>query len=309
MTAVLPTPTLDVGRLGDEIRAALGDQHPDERTLLVTALRWALGHGWAPTHNEREIGLWDSVEHRYVIRIEWDASTSAYGHLVWVTSRPGPGRESTMTLTLASVSQAIDVLAPLTGHGEHLTSTARRATIDVETARTETAVWRGIATVDELTGLLARRGARLAYSTGGVGAVLIVDVDEFKAVNDTYGHPVGDEVLVTVARRLEDAVGLDGVVCRVGGDEFALLLDQGADAELVAGYARAAVDGAAVELADGRHVDVTVSIGSTAVVAGESLIDVMRRADADMYRDKHGARPGPARDRRQYRDAPPAAAA
>ncbi|HUG85714.1 MAG TPA: EAL domain-containing protein [Euzebya sp.] len=85
------------------------------------------------------------------------------------------------------------------------------------------------AETDELTGLGNRRRLLehlegLCQRQGGPFAVLLLDLDDFKTINDTLGHDAGDRLLVTIARRLEQAMRGDEVVCRLGGDEFAVVL-------------------------------------------------------------------------------------
>lgn len=154
---------------------------------------------------------------------------------------------------------------------------------------------------DPLTGLLNRRGfeqiieAHLTEvrDTGDRGAVLVVDLDDFKAVNDTLGHDAGDRLLVTVAGRVQDCVGTAGAVGRIGGDEFAVLLPD-ADAE----SARLVAQQVADDLAAGAQVAVgetrcrvTASIGLSvfrgdAAATGAALI----AADHAMYDAKTGGR-------------------
>ncbi|MDB5896348.1 MAG: hypothetical protein JWQ88_3879, partial [Rhodoferax sp.] len=91
------------------------------------------------------------------------------------------------------------------------------------------------AETDPLTGLLNRAGwtehGAAALGLGGAAAVLLLDLDHFKAVNDAQGHAAGDEVLVAVSVRLSNEVGSQGLVARLGGDEFAVLLFDVADQE------------------------------------------------------------------------------
>ena len=90
---------------------------------------------------------------------------------------------------------------------------------------------------DELTGLTNRRTFRdclAAALLSGSPAVVMVDLDRFKPVNDSLGHPVGDALLRVVAQRLRSAVREEDVVARLGGDEFAVLLCMGATAERLA---------------------------------------------------------------------------
>jgi diguanylate cyclase (GGDEF)-like protein len=160
------------------------------------------------------------------------------------------------------------------------------------------------ATHDELTdlagrGLLFERielALHRARRTGGLAAVLFIDVNHLKVINDRMGHHAGDELLVQVSRRLQHAVRTIDTVARVGGDEFVVLLDGLAAADQAATLAtriQAAVETAPVRAGD-AEVNVSVSMG-VAVSAGEDDTDVaalIRRADAAMYdakRSRHGA--------------------
>jgi diguanylate cyclase (GGDEF)-like protein/PAS domain S-box-containing protein len=119
---------------------------------------------------------------------------------------------------------------------------------------------------------------------GGDVAVLFVDLDDFKAVNDSYGHPAGDELLRAVGRRLRDSVEPRHTVARIGGDEFAILIEGGSG---IAG----AVSAAERVLArfhepfdvDGREFFVTPSIG---IAVGDDADELLRSANVAMYRAK-----------------------
>ena len=112
-------------------------------------------------------------------------------------------------------------------------------------------VWRAndeheLTTHDAMTGLLNRRGFEARYAAtarrvrrgGTLAAVVMIDLDRFKAVNDTLGHAAGDEVLRQVAHRLRDAIRYTDVAARRGGDEFAVLLSSVADGAAAEAVAR-----------------------------------------------------------------------
>jgi diguanylate cyclase (GGDEF)-like protein len=145
------------------------------------------------------------------------------------------------------------------------------------------------ALTDGLTGLpnralLARRTATELSDADAPVALLVLDLDRFKEVNDTLGHHVGDDLLKVVARRLLDAVRPTDTVARLGGDEFAVLLPgtDAAAAELVALRLLQELD--TPILLDDLPVEVRGSIGLAAAPEdGDRLEDLLRHADVAMY--------------------------
>ncbi|MFC7529362.1 putative bifunctional diguanylate cyclase/phosphodiesterase [Actinoplanes sp. GCM10030250] len=140
---------------------------------------------------------------------------------------------------------------------------------------------------DGLTGLanraLFRDQLTSALATAGSVSVLLVDLDDFKTVNDLLGHGVGDRLLVSVARLLRAEVGNDGLPVRVGGDEFAVLLSgAGADPEDLAERLLAALSHPISE----HRLLVQASIGIAAAEPGATADSVLRDADVAMYTAK-----------------------
>lgn len=151
---------------------------------------------------------------------------------------------------------------------------------------------RRLAETDPLTGVHNRRGftaLAAAALEAGPAALLMVDIDGFKQVNDCHGHAFGDEVLVAVAAACLRTVRERDVVGRLGGEEFGILLPGAGllPAVEVAERLRRAVRGLRF---DGVEVAVTASIGVAAAPPGHRLDDLLAAADAELYRAKRGGR-------------------
>lgn len=125
----------------------------------------------------------------------------------------------------------------------------------------------------------------------GETAVLFVDMDGFKSVNDRHGHALGDKVIVAVAEQLNHSVGSSGVVARLGGDEFGVLLRRVsvADAQAVAHRLLAAISAIHFEV-KGERLDLAASIGIALGSRGHTVASMLEHADAAMYRAKQNGR-------------------
>jgi len=147
---------------------------------------------------------------------------------------------------------------------------------------------------DSLTGFANRvlfaehvRKALIAAASGArPPAVLFLDLDDFKKVNDSLGHSAGDQLLLAAANRVRKSVRPGDVVARLGGDEFAILLAQSTRAESEA-VADRLVDGLRAPFTvDDTEVRVHASIGIASAHAGIAVDDILRNADAAMYSAK-----------------------
>ncbi|GLZ00470.1 diguanylate cyclase [Actinoplanes sp. NBRC 103695] len=157
---------------------------------------------------------------------------------------------------------------------------------------------RRLATVDGLTGLFnrnhffseAERQLSQARRHGQAIAAIMIDIDHFKRINDTYGHPVGDEVIRVVADRLSDAVQPGDVLGRYGGEEFAIVTPRCATAPELAERLRHMVADQPVPTAAGG-LPVTISVGLAILDDREQdLRPVLARADGALYQAKQSGR-------------------
>jgi diguanylate cyclase (GGDEF)-like protein len=168
-------------------------------------------------------------------------------------------------------------------------------------ARAAQADLRRLASVDELTGVANRR-----WFTAMAGrelercrrfehqlALLMIDIDHFKSVNDTHGHAVGDEVLKAFTRELESNLRSVDLLGRLGGEEFAVMLpetEQSA-AALTAERLRAAVETLKFPFEDGTVLRITTSVGIAIFSpTGDSLDSLLARADSALYTAKREGR-------------------
>jgi diguanylate cyclase (GGDEF)-like protein len=150
---------------------------------------------------------------------------------------------------------------------------------------------------DPLTGLGNRTRMERAYRSLATGrgpdrvAVLQVDLDRFKALNDTLGHAAGDEALVEVSERFRTALRADDVLCRIGGDEFVVLIPYAGDRSVLATIAERLL--AAVRQPIGTNAgewSLGASIGIAAGTSGSDLQSLLGGADAALYRVKQSGR-------------------
>jgi two-component system, cell cycle response regulator len=158
-----------------------------------------------------------------------------------------------------------------------------------------------LAVTDALTGLYNRRylETHLSYliehsiNRGKTLSIVTFDVDHFKVINDTFGHDAGDRVLKELADTARSMTrGLD-ISCRIGGEEFVIVLPNAdsATAERVAERLRRAVAEKKFDAQGDRSIDVTISAGiATLVASDDSLLKIMKRADLALYQAKRDGR-------------------
>ncbi|HEX7942937.1 MAG TPA: GGDEF domain-containing protein, partial [Gemmatimonadaceae bacterium] len=154
---------------------------------------------------------------------------------------------------------------------------------------------------DPATGCLNRRGFAIqmdraiaeARRKNGDVALLAVDLDHFKEINDRFGHLIGDEVLFEVATMLSETVGDEGVVARMGGEEFIVLLP-GADAETAGAVAERMLTrlriGGCLALPQGTPITMSIGIAAERITQNDAGSALRARADEALYAAKRSGR-------------------
>ncbi len=136
-------------------------------------------------------------------------------------------------------------------------------------------------TVDNLTTVYNRR---ILEQVNDYSAVVMCDVDDFKRINDTYGHDVGDKVLRVVAKVLSSHVRFDDIVCRYGGDEFVIIFN-GCPIGVVQNRMQSIQETLKNPFRDGS-LGISLSVGISERKEGQTLDDNMKEADIAMYKSK-----------------------
>jgi diguanylate cyclase (GGDEF)-like protein len=243
------------------------------------------------SHSAAALALeWRTTEPRFRLLSGMIAELSDGRH----ASASGASRTADLTLALAMLLTAATIGALL-----HRFERAQRASVRASTELLDqerkalqqvvasAATIRHQAQHDALTGLpnrvLFTERVDLAMQADGDQAVLFIDLDDFKWVNDSLGHAAGDELLVVVARRLQASVRESDLAARLGGDEFAVLVHEGGvevasmvAARIIAGL-RQPVAAAGMELV------IQASVGIAAVSEWRDTAELLRNADVAMY--------------------------
>lgn len=244
------------------IEAYLSRVHPGDRQAVAAAFSNA--SGGAPTTMDHRMSIADGSA---------DASAERHLHLRFDTIRDKGGRPKRVVGTIHDVTdrKALEDRLAYQAYHDALTGLPNRALF--------------VQRLDQAVQRLGRRQPRIA--------LLFLDLDRFKLVNDTLGHEAGDQLLVAVAERLRTCIRPGDVVARLGGDEFTVLLDGVADDDEIVRIAHRIVQAVTipVTLLGSREVFVSTSIG---IVRPEdehaTAADLLRDADTALYRAKERGR-------------------
>lgn len=159
---------------------------------------------------------------------------------------------------------------------------------------------RKLVATDDMTGLFNRRffseqverALADAKRHGTPLSLIMVDIDYFKRVNDTYGHPTGDEVIIAIAQMLKQGTRSSDCCARIGGEEFAVLVPEATidQAEHIAEQLRANIERTSINVQSGHSLSITVTAGIATAEPGDSWTQLLGRADKALYRGKQSGR-------------------
>ena len=198
---------------------------------------------------------------------------------------------------------ALRILSEATGttmaQGREIAQSVGERSTEMERVRSELDEYKRIANSDPLTRLANRRAfdevmARIYCRPEDGAALMLIDIDHFKRVNDTYGHPVGDRVLSILGNVMRANLRRDVFIARVGGEEFAIIVEEpdGETCRRIAERLRIAIEATPLKnLRTGTNYGpVTVSIGICMTDQAEDCHDLYRRCDMALYAAKAGGR-------------------
>ncbi len=275
---------------------------PYVATLIASSLVWGVGSLLVVPSDSMFLMV---VTYVFLIGLAGSA-LSAYGVFVWLAVAVicavllpilfvfvSKGEITSVLLAIAGFWSFLSSMRGVSVHSKAMDESFRLA----HELREATQIATAQADTDALTGLRNRRafseGAdsvlKLAARDRHESAVLVIDIDNFKQINDVFGHAAGDVSLVCVARLLEHELRRSDVCGRLGGDEFVVLLPN-ATLEAARGVAEKLLNSVTAKplLVGGKAIDMTLSIG-IAVGAGTSY-DLLRRADSAMYQAKRNGK-------------------
>ena len=267
------------------------EQTPGQQNLHV-AIRYLDGSFPLEVGNEYQFSemtyeaVWALTDDRVFIPLEM-RSGDVVGYLSWRPFQPG---KSVLHATLPSVGviAALIFIATIA-----LTNAIRRRSEKLSESRRQL---NHLALHDPLTGLANRTqfGQTLEQCLSSAPedqktSVLFVDLDRFKAVNDTFGHPVGDRLLMLVAERMREILP-SALIARIGGDEFNILLHN-TDEQTIADVCGRIVKNLHEPFTiDGRHISIGASVGASSLCGAVDPFELTRQADIALYHAKAAGR-------------------
>ncbi|MGY5955413.1 sensor domain-containing diguanylate cyclase [Kosakonia sp. BK9b] len=259
--------------------------------LIIFNRRWGAMLGYQPKALSAHFDVWREhlhVEDRQrVLEAFYDhlhGKTPFYEALHRMQHKNGT---VTWVLDRGRVTERDDNGKPLKVTGTHIDMTKEKQYEEQLAA---------LANHDPLTGL-ANRHALLHHfaecKSAGPLCVAFIDLDDFKRVNDTFGHRSGDELLIQLSQRLRSACPEGAIVGRLGGDEFVLLLPFALSSLMINSTAHHCLRAALTPFElDNGEASVGASIGIDEVQTGDDFVSALKRADQAMYHIKHTGKNG-----------------
>jgi diguanylate cyclase (GGDEF)-like protein len=269
---------------------------PGEPTTLVLAVKYLDGQLLSDISarfdlpNLRTIGH-EAPDKGETFAILPDGAGAPIARFAWIPNQPGGKIVNTV---LPFMAIAFGGFALLTGFALRYIRRTAMKLAEGENRLRHLALHDPLSGLPNRTAFSDRLAAVLAASgrEGALAAVLAIDLDHFKDINDTLGHHIGDGLIGVVAQRLKHALRRDDLVARLGGDEFAVITTEAPDVESLERFAdRVIAILRAPYSISGHTLVIGASVGIAVIESGAAdAADIMRRADVALYRAKNEGR-------------------
>lgn len=279
----------------------LGTRVSQDRLDRIGAKHIGRGYGQEIVDDARD-AIERKIEEIMLLLLKERRSLESYGKFLDETSS---GISNRAVITRELLGKIVDVMATATdttiSHGRQVASSMADKSAELEAVKSKLAEYKRLADTDPLTEVWNRRAFDRALSrsfTGGrsalAAALVIIDIDDFKRVNDHFGHPVGDRIIRGVADILKANAPAGVVVARTGGEEFALIVEGSSEAAVMAladGVRDAVQRFAFADPQSGENCGpITVSMGVCMAAEATGPDDLYSKADRAMYSSKMSGR-------------------
>lgn len=280
--------------------AALGNRATQEELDELSARH--LGTGQSDVIERAHDRLLAELDTILGLLKQEQASLESYGRLLGETAVRISSKSNFST---DLIRNAIGLLSDATGdtmaHGERTVGDMEQRSQEMDQVRRELDEYKRIANTDSLTRLANRRAfdEKLAAAFDNptalpLTALILADIDNFKKINDTYGHPVGDKILATVASVIRSNVRKEVFVARTGGEEFAVLVEGNTPEEvmIICERVRRALETRAFRNSRSgiNYGPVTISLGYSMAAQSADPVELYAKSDTALYTAKNSGR-------------------
>ncbi|MBR0555244.1 diguanylate cyclase [Ciceribacter sp. L1K23] len=278
--------------------AALGSQATQEELDAIGQQYFSSQHGrMVETAHDRIAAELDSLLR--LLRQEQN-SLESYSRLLGETySRINSKNNASADILRSAITILTEATEGTMAHGEQTVESVTRKSHEMDMVRKELDEYKRIANTDSLTRLSNRRAfddrlATVYDGSAGLTGLILIDIDHFKRVNDSFGHPVGDKVLATVATVIRNHVRKDSFIARTGGEEFAVIVDGLGAEEIqqICERVRTALESTPFKNSKSgvNYGPITISLGYCMAGEAEDAGDLYSKADIALYCAKHAGR-------------------